>query len=145
LVAPTATDTPEDLRAALKNAGLTAPCVADSTGAISRALGATSTTDVFLIDAARTVVYRGAVDDQYGLGYSLEAPRKRFLANALNAVLAGNVPAIQATEAPGCVLDLDDTAPMGTTATYHNRISRIVQANCQECHRDKGVAPFPLE
>lgn len=145
LVAPTATDTPEALRAVLQSAGLTAPCVPDPTGALSRTLGAESTTDVFVLDAARTLLYRGAVDDQYGLGYSLEAPRKRFLASALDAVLAGQVPAVQATEAPGCVLDLSDAAPVTTAATYHNRISRIVQANCQECHREQGMAPFPLE
>jgi hypothetical protein len=29
--------------------------------------------------------------------------------------------------------------------TYHNRISRIVQAHCVECHRAGGVAPFRLE
>ena len=145
LIAPTATDTPEELRTALKNAGVMAPCVPDLNGAISRTLGATSTTDVFVVDGARTIVYRGAVDDQYGLGYSLEAPRKRFLANAVNALLAGQLPDVQATEAPGCVLDLSAAAPIATNATYHNRISRILQANCQECHRGGGVAPFPLE
>ena len=29
--------------------------------------------------------------------------------------------------------------------TYHARIERIVQANCVECHRTGGVAPFALE
>jgi hypothetical protein len=64
-----------------------------------------TTTDVFVLDSRRTVVYRGAVDDQYGLGYSLDAPRHRYLADAVRAVLNGAVPAVQATEAPGCVLD----------------------------------------
>jgi mono/diheme cytochrome c family protein len=99
------------------------------------------------VDAARTVVFRGAVDDQHGLGYSLEAPRRRFLADALEAHLAGRVPLIAATEAPGCVLE-PDRAGAGLVAsgslTYHGRISRIIQANCVECHRPGGVGPFSL-
>ena len=146
LVAPTATDTPEQLRAALKAAGLTAPCVPDPSGTFAKTLGALSTTDAFVVDARRTLVYRGAIDDQYGLGYSLDAPRQRYLADALAATLAGRTPAIAATEAPGCLLDLAKAqpAPRGDL-TFHNRISRVLQANCVECHRAGGVAPFPLE
>lgn len=145
-VAPTETDTPEQLRAFLTGVGLQAVCTLDSEHTLARALGALSTTDVFLLDSARTLVYRGAIDDQYGLGYSLEAPLRRFLADALEAVLAQTTPLIAATSAPGCLLDLPKSpAPLETTLTYHNRVSRILQANCVECHRTGGVAPFPLE
>ena len=145
LLAPTATDSAEDLRAALKGAGLRAPCLRDPKNTFLATLGARSTTDTFLVDAARTLVYRGALDDQYGLGYSLDAPRHRYLADALAAVLENRAPAIAATEAPGCLLDLGDARPATTDITYHNRISRVVQANCLECHRAGGLAPFPLE
>lgn len=145
LVAPTATDRPAELRAMLKESGLSAPCALDPAGAFASALGALATTDVFLIDSARTLLYRGAIDDQYGLGYSLDAPRHRYLAGALDALLAGGVPDVAATAAPGCLLDLPKAPSVPSTMTYHNRISRIVQANCQECHRTGGVAPFALE
>ncbi len=146
LVASTATDTPEQLRAAFKDAGVAAPCAADPAGALAKVLGALSSTDVFVVDARRTLTYRGAIDDQYGLGYSLDAPRHRYLADALEAALAGQLPAIAATAAPGCALDLTQTpATPRTEITYHNRISRILQANCLECHRATGIAPFPLE
>src|SRR5207248_1218020 len=55
---------------------------------LAGALGATSTTEVFVLDRARTLVYRGAVDDQYGLGYGLNSPRRHYLVNALETVLA---------------------------------------------------------
>ncbi len=146
LVAPTATETTEELRDAFREAKLTAPCALDRDGALCRALGAGVTTDVLVLDAKRTLVYRGALDDQYGLGYSLDAPRHRYAADALDAALAGRVPAVQATEAPGCVLDLaEPDASHASDTTYHNRISRILQSNCVECHRGGGVAPFPLE
>ena len=146
LVAPTATDTPEKLRAAFAAAKLSAPCVLDHEGHFAQALGATVSTDVFVLDARRTLIYRGALDDQYGLGYSLDAPRHRYAADAITAALNAQVPAVQATEAPGCVLDLSDKAAADTVSvTYHNRISRILQSNCVECHRSNGVGPFPLE
>ena len=117
LLAPTATDSAEDLRAALKGAGLRAPCLRDPKNTFLATLGARSTTDAFLVDAARTLVYRGALDDQYGLGYSLDAPRHRYLADALAALLENRAPAIPATEAPGCVLDLGDAKPVTMDVT----------------------------
>jgi peroxiredoxin len=147
LVAPTASETPAELRAALASAKLTTPCISDPQGALCQMLGATASTDVFVLDAKRTVVYHGALDDQYGLGYSLDDPRQRYAVDAVKAVLEGRTPAIQATEAPGCVLDFNktQTAAASGELTYHNRVSRILQSNCLECHRSGGVAPFALE
>ena len=102
-----------------KDAGLTAPCIPDPTGTLSKMLGALASTDVFVLDARRTLVYRGAFDDQYGLGYSLDAPRHRYAVDALDAVLAGRTPAIAATEAPGCVLDLGSAQPVELDGRRH--------------------------
>jgi mono/diheme cytochrome c family protein len=119
--------------------------VHDADGKLTAALGATSTAEVFVLDAARTVVYRGAADDQYGLGYSLDAPRTKYLAVALEEALAGKVPTVAATTAPGCALEPDSAKAPAVALTYHARVERIVQANCVECHRTGGVAPFALE
>jgi thiol-disulfide isomerase/thioredoxin/mono/diheme cytochrome c family protein len=119
--------------------------IPDTDGKLTAALGATSTAEVFVLDAARTVVYRGAVDDQYGLGYALDAPRAKYLAVALDEALAGKVPVVAATTAPGCALEPDAAKAPAVALTYHARIERIVQANCVECHRKGGVAPFALE
>jgi hypothetical protein len=147
LIAPTASESPAEMRAALASARLTSACIPDPKGALCQMLGAVASTDVFVLDARRTLVYHGALDDQYGLGYSLDAPRQRYAVDAVKAVLEGRAPAIQATEAPGCVLDLAkaQTAGANDGVTYHNRISRLLQANCLECHRQGGVAPFGLE
>jgi hypothetical protein len=146
LVNPIATDKPEAIRAAAIELGASGIYVHDSKNNLSRALQLTSTADAVLIDAARTVRYHGAVDDQYGFGYSLAAPRTTYLAAAIDEYRKGQPIAIAATEAPGCLLDEHD-APAGpaATVTYHNRISRIVQSHCGECHREGGVGPFSLQ
>lgn len=154
-VNPTATDAPAEIRAAIAEHRIAGRMVHDRGQSLVNALGAHTTTEVFVLDAARTLVFRGAVDDQYGLAYALDAPRENFLRDALVAILCGKIPLVTATDAPGCTLDLPlaaaawPTAPTAvaadtSSATYHNRISRIVQNNCVECHRDGGVGPFSL-
>lgn len=115
--------------------------------AAATALGARSTTEVFVIDRARTLRYRGAIDDQHGIGFTRKAPRVRFLAAALDAVLGKQQVEVEATRPPGCALELG-APPKPAKAgepTYHGRISRIVARHCQRCHRDGGAGPFPLE
>lgn len=144
-VNPIATDSADDIAKAIKTHGFTGPYVHDKDGSFAKALGARATTDAFVLDPARTIAYHGAVDDQYGQGYQLPAPKASYLAPALDAVLTGNVPTIRATEAPGCELDLKPARGSQTGITYHNQIARLVQAHCVECHRKGGVAPFPLD
>ncbi|MGI9013271.1 MAG: redoxin family protein [Phycisphaerales bacterium] len=118
-------------------------------GELAGALGAQRTTDVFVLDKAATLVYRGAIDDQHGIGFSTDSPRNTFLIDAIDATLQGERPAVEVTFAPGCELEADvaqEEAPdFDSHITYHNRISRIVQRNCTDCHRAEGAAPFPLE
>lgn len=140
------TDTIDDIKKLTADAGLKAPVIHDADNTLCKQLAAATTTDVFVLDAARTVKYRGAIDDQYGLGFSKESPKHTFAKNAIEAVLAGNEPSVPATTAPGCALDLADVkAPAAPKPTYHNFASRLVQQNCQECHRKGGVGPFGLE
>jgi peroxiredoxin len=142
-VNPIASDEPGAIRKAIAAHGFTGRYVHDRDGKLTAALGARSTTEVFVLDSARTIVYRGAVDDQYGIGYSLDAPRSQYLATALDESLAGKQPVIAATTAPGCELDPGNRPPIDLT--YHARIERIMQANCVECHRAGGVGPFALQ
>lgn len=145
LVNPVGSDEPNEMRAAQAKFGDTAVYAFDPQGVIARAVGAESTADVVVLDGSRTVVYHGAIDDQYGLGYSLDEPRHHYLRDALEAITSGTNAYVPATDAPGCVLDVEPQSAAVTTLTYHNRISRIVQRNCVECHRSGGVAPFSLE
>lgn len=145
-VNPIAADSTTDIATAIRTHGFAGPYVQEARGEIAAALDARSTAEVFVLDGARTLVYRGAVDDQYGLGYSQDAPKARYLVAALDAVLAGRQPALAATTAPGCALESSSAKPLAAVpVTYHARISRIVQQHCAECHRDGGVAPFSLE
>ena len=143
-VNPTSSDKPELVREAITTHRFQGHYVSDHDGYIATAVGATHTTDAIVLDASRTIVYRGAVDDQYGTSYTRDEPRETFLTDAITATLAGERPVVAATTAPGCPLDFEPAGTLLTSETYHNRISRIIQFHCLECHRDGGVAPFAL-
>lgn len=146
-------DAAGDMRAQVKDHGFKGLYLNDAKLALASVLGAKTTTEVFVIDAGNTLVYRGAVSDQYGAGFSHPAPRQRFLESALDAALEGRAPNIAATTAPGCAIELPAAAAGASAAaprqpapvTYARHISRIMQNNCIECHRTGGVAPFSLE
>ena len=144
IVNPIATDKPEAMNTAAEQFGDNVVYSHDREGEFAALIGALSTTDVIVIDRSRTVVYHGAIDDQYGFGYSIDTPRHPYLADALAAIAAGRSPLISATEAPGCTLAHSSADKRNSDLTYHNRISRIVQQNCIGCHREGGVAPFSL-
>lgn len=84
-----------------KEKGYLFPYLYDETQQIAKAYGAQRTPEVFLFDAAMRLRYHGAIDDQY------EDPSKvtkRYLKDALDAVLAGREPAIQETPPVGCTI-----------------------------------------
>jgi thiol-disulfide isomerase/thioredoxin len=142
---PNKSESTERVRAAIATHRLQGSYVRDTEREFVGRLAARTTTEVFVIDTAGTLRYRGAVDDQYGIGYSLSEPRVRYLADAVDALLEDQRPPVEATWAPGCELGLSPSVDTVESVTYHNRISRILQHNCIACHRDSGAAPFSLE
>ncbi len=147
------TDTSDDLRADRKRTGIDArwvqstapPGRATAEPLLAEALGVTSTTECFVIDGARTLQYRGAVDDRYGFGYALPEARRPLLRDAIAAVLARRPPEIAATTAPGCAIDRAERTDAELAPTYHGAVSRVLDRRCVECHRDGESAPFALD
>jgi len=83
-------------RAAAK--GFEFPYLYDPTQQLGRDYGATVTPHVFLLDGERRLAYVGAPDDNMDeAGVS-----EQFLRNAIDALLAGNVPSKAETKAVGC-------------------------------------------
>jgi mono/diheme cytochrome c family protein len=112
--------------------------------ALIRKLGPRRTTEVFLLDESGTLRYRGAIDDQYGIGYDRDRPTRAYLVDALNAVLSGEKVNVAATEAPGCAIEAIGQPSPSAGVTYHQHVEPILQKRCQECHRPGEIGPFPL-
>ena len=106
-----------------------------------------SSAEVFVLDRTRTVVYRGAVNDQFGIGFVRDRAANHYLSDALTALLAGRRPAVEATSAPGCAIGTPRNAastPKPSQPTFHRDVERVIQRRCQTCHRAGTAAPFVL-
>jgi Ca2+-binding EF-hand superfamily protein/peroxiredoxin len=145
LVNCVATDKMEEMKAAAARFSPNVEYTSDNDSQFANHLGATSTTDVFVLDRSHTVVYHGAIDDQYGFGYSVNAPRYTYLRDAIEAALDRRSILVSATVAPGCLLESKPISTAASEVTYHNQIARLVQRHCAECHREGGVGPFALD
>ncbi|VTR98036.1 EF-hand domain-containing protein [Tuwongella immobilis] len=144
-VNPTMNETPEAMAAFRKQHALQGAYLHDAKSELAKQLAASTTAEVFLFDAKRTLVYRGAVDDQYGLGYARNEAKQNYLLEAIADLKKNRPLELAATTAPGCDLDTAGPLPRATNVTYHNRISRIMQTHCIECHHTGGVGPFRLD
>src|SRR5262245_10638642 len=138
---------PELIREEIATFGFEGHYALDPEQHLGLELGATRTTEVFLLDAARTLLYRGAIDDQYGRGVTLPEPRTRFLRDALDSLSSDKSILVEATKAPGCALPAKERAESAASPgpTYHREVSRILQRNCVECHHKGGAGPFALD
>lgn len=76
------------------------PYARDDSQEVPRAYGAERTPEVFVIDAEGRIAYHGAIDDST----EEDAVSARHLRAALDAVLAGEAPALAETPAVGCTI-----------------------------------------
>jgi peroxiredoxin len=73
----------------------------DASQAIAKVYGATHTPQLFVFDRARTLRYTGKIDDNW---QNPKAVTRRYLRDALDALLNGRDPAEAQTHAIGCTI-----------------------------------------
>ncbi len=93
-------DSFEGMQKLAKERGLPFPYLHDESQEVARAYGAERTPEIFLFDASLKLHYHGAPDDNH------DEPQARvpYLRNALNALLAGQAPAVAETPPVGCTI-----------------------------------------
>jgi len=130
-----------------KKHGLTFPVLRDEKHMVAQRFGAERHPIVYLLDEKHVVRYQGRIDDQYGIGYDRGKATRRYLADAIDALLDAKDVATTKTAVEGCFITKTPTPPakqVETNVTYTKDVSRILQKNCQECHRPGQIAPMPL-
>jgi peroxiredoxin len=128
---------------AKKNA-ITFPVLKDEGSAVADQFGARRTPEAFVLDAERHIRYRGRIDDQFGVGFKRAQPTRRDLALAIEEVLAGKTVSVPRTDVAGCFISRPANAKTEGRVTYAKEVSRILQKNCQECHRPGQIGPMSL-
>jgi peroxiredoxin len=92
-------DSLEEMVEHAKNNGYNFPYAQDPGSKLATAFGATKTPHIYLFNADDKLVYLGAIDDNAKNAKKVEVP---FLANAIDALLAGKPINPQTTKALGC-------------------------------------------
>ncbi len=138
-------DSISGMAAAAVRAGCELPFVKDFDHSCASALGVTCTPEAVVLDAGRSIRYRGRIDDQYRRGPPRPAATRADLRDALDAVLANKPVASAEVPAEGCPLT-PPAEPVGKPgATFAKDVAPILKAHCQECHRPGAVGPFVLQ
>src|SRR5207253_8555125 len=120
------------------------PFVKDFHGECARALGATRTAQVIVLDAQRKIRYRGRIDNQYRLGGVKPTADREDLKEAIEDVLAGRKVRVKETIVEGCAISFPQSLPPNNSLIYAKDIAPILNKHCVQCHRPDGEAPFSL-
>jgi hypothetical protein len=140
------------------------PVLRDEHQLVSRHFGVTRTCETIAIDTkGSTILYRGAVDDQFTEGARKPAPSKHFLRDALAEFLAGKPVTVPSSKVHGCVISYDEEviAPAGNAGgepgaaaknapakdapiSYVRQVVPLLQARCVDCHSEGNVGPFAM-
>lgn len=137
-------DTLQEIAGYVRRHQIEFPVLKDPGAKVADAFGATRTPEAFVLDRGRKICYRGRIDDQYGVGTARAAPTRHDLAEAIEAVLAGRLPAEPTTEAVGCVISRPRDVDPASEVTYASQIAPLLNLRCVKCHRSGEVAPFAL-
>jgi peroxiredoxin len=89
----------EQLAARWRERGYGFPYLHDESQAVAKAFGAVCTPDIFVYDRARKLAYRGRIDDAWKDEGQV---RRRELAEAIEALLAGQRPPAEQRPSMGC-------------------------------------------
>ena len=125
--------------------GITFPIILDSAGDLALRLGPRVMSEAFVISTGDRVVYRGRIDDRFAaVGKLRTRIGSHDLRDVINGMADGGQPKSYETEAVGCFHHDWDRAGASDEITYNRHIAPLLEANCVECHRLGGIAPFSL-
>jgi peroxiredoxin len=144
------------------------PVAKDGENRLADRLRIERTCEAVVLDAQGYVRYHGAIDDQYARGAIRDAPKRAYLAEAIDSVLNGRKVAEPLTSVVACPIERispkkparprlaslpkvegrrrrpsPEPADIGDV-TYAEDVAPIIQQKCRYCHRPGEVAPFSL-
>jgi peroxiredoxin len=148
-----AQDSLTDLKNFASANGIEFPILKDLNNRLADRLHVIRAPAVYALDRQRMVRYLGRIDDQYGLqasergprvSYQLKAPRREYLALAIDELLAGKPVSVAQTESTGCLIGRTKQADDNSEITYSNKIAHLLNKHCVFCHRSGQIGPFSL-
>jgi hypothetical protein len=136
----------QDTRQAIKDEalewGVDMPILQDSVQLVAASLDLVRTGEVLVIQPGSwNIVYRGALSDRVDYERQKAKSTKRYVKDALDAVLADKPIKLAQVVSPGCIINFDDVP---SEISYSETIAPILKRNCVACHVDGGIAPWAM-
>ncbi len=143
LIYNSAGESRDEIRAWAQDYGVELPILRDADQLLLNELGVERSGVATLVDSTtRRIVFQGAVDDQSN--YEAQKPQatKHYLADAIEALVAGRPVAVPVAESLGCLMTpLPPEMPLASNH-YATLVAPVIREKCVTCHRPKGAGPF---
>lgn len=140
-------DTREAIAREASEFGYDLPILKDAAQLVGESLDLKRTGEVFVVDPRTwSVVYHGAIDDRVTYEHQRPAATRRYLANALDDVLAGRPVSVATSPAKGCLINFPSKrAPeAGQTPSYTADIAPMLRTHCVSCHHPGGIGSWAM-
>ena len=127
--------------------GIDFPVLVDDSQLIGEALELDRSGEVLVIDTSDwSVAYRGPVNDRVGYETQRNEAKENYLADALTAVVAGQVVEQPKREAFGCIINFPEREQKAAHAqiSYTDTIAPILKERCVACHLPNGIGPWAM-
>ena len=121
------------------------PILVDSAQLVGMGLELTRTAEVLVVDTEDwSLAYRGPINDRFEYERQRATADVDYAEDAINAVLAGEKPAVSRVDAKGCLINLPDRSEDAAEISYSEDIVPILANNCMGCHSEGGIGPWSM-
>lgn len=135
-------DDRESIQKEADDHGVTIPILEDRSQIVSASLGIQRNAQVIVLDVRDwSVVYDGAIHDQFGYETQRDKVHHEYLKDALNALLKDRPVAVKSTPVKGCLISY----PHENLPVYINDVAPILIKKCIACHSQGQIAPWSME
>jgi len=134
-----------EVKAFAAQQGFDFPVIHDISGNLTNELEPRVLPETFVISKFDDLLYHGRIDDRFTAQGKLKpGATSQDLNNAIAEISKGKKVSNARTAPVGCSLPARDAGQLPETVSYNQHVAPVINANCAECHRENGIAPFPL-
>ena len=114
-------DDAESIREEAQEWNIDLPILVDDTQEVGESLALTRTAEMLVIDTRSwRIAYRGPINDRLVYERQRAAADHHYVVDAVEAVLAGERPAVESVDAIGCLINFSGRSEPDPTETHHH-------------------------
>jgi mono/diheme cytochrome c family protein len=116
--------------------------ITDPGAEIAQSFGVDRVPTAIVISKTNEIVFSGMIDDA---PERERHPTKHYLADALDAAIAGKAPAVSQTKIVGCAIMAEMGNSVAMKSAAYDKVHESLKRNCLPCHTAGGASPIPFD